>query len=63
MRTSTQLDPDVPVLREMLGKMQAAVKAGGITPRAANDAMGKLADSLIANRRAAAFKSKHKIRH
>lgn len=45
------LDPDIAPLRDMLGKLQAAVKANGITPMAANQTMGKLADSLIAARK------------
>lgn len=55
--TTNQMDPDVPILRDALTKLQAGVAAGGLTHRAANEALGKLADSLVQNRRVSQFQT------
>ncbi len=44
-------DPDVPKLRAMLVDLQAGVASGAFTPEAANEILGKYADSLIAKRK------------
>ena len=60
--TTNQMDPDVPILREALVVLQRDVAAGLMTPKAANTSLGKLADSLVANRHAAAFTTRRRSR-
>jgi hypothetical protein len=46
-----ELDPDVPILWNMLDGLRAAVAAGGITQDVASEILGKQADSLVARRK------------
>jgi len=49
---TTKMDPDVPRLRQALAHLQMLVANGAAEPREANMALGKLADSLVEDRRA-----------